>query len=247
MENIISQLINAGGIPGGIAVIIFITFNKKLISIISATDFDKIFLSKEKKFILRAWNWIKIILFTLMLQLFCFGLFSTNKFVISKTLETILNFLFALPLFVACGLYTFKESVIAIKLKKKLNTGFIGDIVMVVYYLGFIFVSDFSIYKYFNSNKTTNIYFTVVAGMLLCSILIPKSVVFIIKSWLNRQKVCYVISYNDTDWYLIKPLGDNEYMLGDNESEEKCEKFRVIKCDVLKEKEISKKTTSLPL
>lgn len=239
LENIVIQFFSSIGIPGIILAIVYYIFNKQFISLIRSTEFDKLFYTQEKKFILRAWNWVVIIIFTLVLQLFSFEILYINKITVNNTFVQFVSLLLLLIIIFTFIIKMFMKRKIIQKLKVYINDNKIVDALIAISYIGFIIMTAIAGYQYTVEYKGKDAYTAAAVFMIIFSVIIPLFERTCVELWVFENKVNYFVSHDNKNWYLIRPFNSNDFLLGDSKDEYKCKERMIVSAEFLKCKVIS--------
>lgn len=243
MEIIVTKFIESLGVPGIILAVIYLIWQKKIISIIMASDIERKFFTHEKWSIYKLFNSIGLFLLTFLLFIFI------SEWVVNK--KTYFNIpivihsaymiviIFAVSSFI---MHVFKDKNTALLIKQFLskNESSITITIGIFYTMligCFVYIVISSIYS---KNLVENKDNVILVNSFLISLLTPGLITKLIKAWLNLGDNYFYYLEGDKKWYILKSY-DNEVLVGDNPIEEKCEKLRFVELSELKKNEIIKK------
>lgn len=241
MGDIILKYADKLKIPGVVIAIFYFAWSQKFISIIRASDVERLFFSHEKRLVYRAFNWIILFLitFTLMAIMsfaiwFCIPKY---KFISSKIARTIANVLFV-GIFLA-------SVVLKIIRRRERITAFFGwinakeqrlSVVFYFYYIIIVLSSAHIITIGVHNMNKSNKELMAVVNVGVASLLL----MFFLKSllWMYKERTVFSFIDNGDVWYIIKLVRDNEFIVGDKYEEEECKKIKFVSCEEVKQHEI---------
>lgn len=240
MDTIIIKLIESAGIPGIVlAVLIYIIWQQRIISIVKASDIERLFFTHERKFVYRLINRIGIFLLTFMLIAFIsFYLVNKSEILNNQLIISIAN-VFA---FIICVctffMHILKSKEWVISIKKFLSRDITSKIVVAFFYFGLIsyFICMLITFNY-PSNQVTDINLIILVNSFVISLIFPSIIVLLMRIWLTFELTYFYFKEGDKNWYLLKPY-EKEILAGDKPTEEECSIFRFIDSSELKKNDI---------
>jgi hypothetical protein len=246
LENIIIKLIENNLGLGVVIALLYFLWGQSVISTINSSEIERLFFTHEKKLIYRISNYLGtfLIIFVLMstLSIVSLNLIKEFKSLLSIYVRIMFNLLFFMPAILSFLFYILTTWIKVNKLlnwRKKVNNRTItASIITAAYFLSIIISTSFlcarSVYLNFSQNQGG----IVIVGAFINSILIPKIIICFIRPYLNKIKVWYSFKDDMDSWYIIKPLKNNEFVIGDSPLEDECSKLKFISYEELKKKEL---------
>ncbi|MDP4094282.1 MAG: hypothetical protein Q8920_13080 [Bacillota bacterium] len=242
MENLIIKLFDSATIPAIIATSLYLIWHSKLISIIKSSDIEKIFFTHEKRQIYRAFNWLMLFLITFIFLIFTsfimWSLLSKYKFISQSLLNILVNVISLIIVLLSFIIFLRRKKNKMSTFLEKLNSSENKvTIIFACYYIILILIFGCSIAVGAQRTDKDKEFFILFCSITM-SIFIPVISKALLTPWLFKEKTIFNINENNELWYIIKPIKDNDFLIGDSYEENKCLKIKFIGYDELKKKEI---------
>lgn len=246
MDNLVIKLIDSIKIPGIIITVIYFVYQLKFFSIIKSSSIERLFFTHEKNMVYRAFNWVMLFLTLLiLLEVISFAiwfLIPKNKFILLPCTKIIFDILFILifiiPL-VFCLIRKHKKVSTYLEgsnINNKLSIAFTTYFTVAIFTLPYTVTT--AVYGLGSMNKIEK-EISIALSVVVISLFLPAFLKMAIFPWIYKEKIVFSFNDNGDLWYIIKPLKENDFLVGDNYKEEECQKIRFISYDDIKKQEIS--------
>lgn len=241
MDSIIIKIIDSFKIPGIIVAIVYFACQQKFISIIQASDIEKIFFTHEKKQVYKVYNWMALYLITLVVELVMsftiWYLLQKYDLISFFALSVISNLFFIVITCVSIILFFTKKRR---KIKSFIETINKNEknltVILVIYYVFIILSVAGLIASGANSVTNSDKEFVILLNTVLITLFLPTYMRSLFSPWIYKGVTIFSFVENEDTWYVLKLIRENEFLVGDSFIEEKCKKLKFICYEELRKK-----------
>lgn len=245
MLELIISLIDHFGFLGVAASVIFLIVQSKPVTLITSSDLELRFLSKEKRFLHTSIYYIfKVLAITVILTAGT-RIVIQNKIIFRNSIA-IASMTVTVAVFF-CVLYKSLKGERLYHIIKKRNSTHIKVLIIFLYVMYiFLWILLPAYYlgtqayaEFFNEDLTQMQKLAYTIGLGIINFFIVITIIYpgftILFEYLDvseKSKRIY-IGINDTDWFLFHPFSDDKYLLGDKPNINECTRFTVLAKDEL--------------
>lgn len=240
MDTIVTNLISSLGIPGAVFAIVYIIIQQKIISVLKASDIERMFFTHEKRFLYRLSYWLGVFIWTFLLFIIISALvFNKKEYFNINFINIVINAFVSSIIIATLILYIFSNNKIVIAIKEYISKNvLLFNIICFIFYASYIISMIYILISYiYLNNLEVNKEIIIVVNSFVLSIMAPGIFKTLIRIWLISKENFYYFIEDGREWYIIKPH-EKEVLIGDIPDEEKCKVFKFINSNEIKMREI---------